>query len=78
MLIVSLSRVRLFKKRNVLHLMMRIQFWRSGDYRVILHYHYSEFHSVVVPAKAPSIVEINLFENYLYSIGQCDQTLEKQ
>ena len=55
-----------------LHLVVRLQFWKSVEYRIPLQQHYSLVHSeisVLVPVRIISQCQINLFENYLYSIG---------
>ena len=47
-----------------LHLMVRLKFWRYGDYKIPLHYHYFQVHSepwVVVPVRIPSMCQIDMF-----------------
>ena len=54
--------------------MVRLRFWIPGKCGVTLYYHYYlvYFDPVVVPVKVPSIVQIDLFDNYLYQIGILD------
>ena len=50
------------------NLMVRLQFRRSGEYGVPLHYHYTKSR-MIVSVRVTSMVQIDLSKNYRYSSG---------
>ena len=45
-------------------LMVRLHSWSFGECVVLLHYHYSQVHSI--PVRIPSMSQIELFNHLLY------------